>query len=361
MSIFLVFCTHVYSLTVLYMHCIVSILHKNLRWQPNLSACVLFYLLLAGGAVSGFTPVTYPATVSSECGQYDLLQDQQLIETLGHAQQQLGPPGCNPPKNKSCQEILYCFPSAPSGYYQIRVPNGSLVQFYCDMEGTNCGGEGGWTRVAYVNMSQSGATCPQGLTQTTISRLTLCGRNGPAGCQSTVFSTLGLNYSQVCGQLRGYQRGTPDCFRPYYDNPSQTIDSVYVDGVSITYSSAPRKHIWTYANGLNLVYANPQEHCPCNIGNSIVPPPFVGSDYYCETGDNDNTCCDFSTLYSNDPLWDGQQCPGEEAPCCTRPNMPWFNKTLSETTTEDIELRMCGNSNLNNEDTPLEVIELFVR
>ena len=42
---------------------------------------VLFYLLLAGGVVSGFTPVTYP--VSSECGQYDLLQDQQLMETLG--------------------------------------------------------------------------------------------------------------------------------------------------------------------------------------------------------------------------------------------------------------------------------------
>ena len=218
--------------------------------------CVLFYLLLAGGVVSGFTPVTYP--VSSECGQYDLLQDQQLMETLGHVQQQLGPPGCNPPKKKSCQEILYCFPSASSGYYQIRVPNDSLVQFYCDMEGTNCGGEGGWTRVTYVNMSQSGSTCPQGLTQTTLSGLTLCGRNSQ-GCQSTVFSTLGLNYSQVCGQLRGYQRGTPDCFRPYYANPSQTIDSVYVDGVSITYSSAPRKHIWTYANGLNLVYANPQD------------------------------------------------------------------------------------------------------
>ena len=48
---------------------------------------VLFYLLLAGGVVSGFTPVTYP--VSSECGQYDLLQDQQLTETLGQVQQQL--------------------------------------------------------------------------------------------------------------------------------------------------------------------------------------------------------------------------------------------------------------------------------
>ena len=307
--------------------------------------------------MSGFTPVTYPATVSSECGQYDPLQDQQLMETLGQVQQQLD---CIHSKNRSCQEIRHSCPSAPSGYYQIRVPNGSLVQFYCDMEGTNCGGEGGWTRVAYVNMSQTGATCPQGLTQTTLSGLTLCGRNGPAGCQSTVFSTLGLNYSQVCGQLRGYQRGTPDAFYPYYANPSRTIDSVYVDGVSITYGSPSRKHIWTYANGLNLMHSNLQEHCPCNNGSGLVPPPFVGSDYYCETGDNDNTCCDYN-VYPNDPLWDGQQCLGEEAPCCTHPNMPRFNRTLSETTTEDIELRVCGDYGNTYEDTPLEVIELFVR
>ena len=319
------------------------------------SVCVLFYLLLAGGVVSGFTPVTYP--VSNECGQYDPLQDQHLMETLGQIQQQLD---CRPSKNRSCQEILHCFPSAPSGYYQIRVPNGSLVQVYCDMEGTNCGGEGGWTRVANVNMSQSGATCPQGLTQTTLSGLTLCGRNG-GGYQSTVFSTLGLNYSQVCGQLRGYQRGTPDAFRHYLVNPSLTIDNVYVDGVSITYGSAPRKHIWTYANGLNIKPAYGQSRCPCNSGSGFAPPPFVGSDDYCETGDDDDICCDLSAFYSDDPLWDGQQCPGEEAPCCTHPNMPWFNKTLSETTTEDIELRVCGNVGINDEDTPLEVIELFIR
>ena len=110
-----------------------------------------YYLLLAGGVsvVSGFTPVTYPARVSSECGQYDPLQDEQLTEALRQVHQQLGPPGCNPPRNISCQRILHCFPSAPSGYYQITAPNGSLVPVYCDMEGTNCGGEGGWTRVAY--------------------------------------------------------------------------------------------------------------------------------------------------------------------------------------------------------------------
>ena len=331
-----------------------------------------YYLLLAGGVsvVSGFTPVTYHARVSSECGQYDPLQDEQLAKALRQVHQQLGPPGCNPPRNRSCQEILHCFPSAPSGYYQITAPNGSLVQVYCDMEGTNCGGEGGWTRVAYVNMSQSGATCPQGLTQRTLAGLTLCGRMdgdftvttpGGGGCQSTVFSTLGLNYSKVCGQLRGYQLGTPDAFFPYITNSLLNIDGLYVDGVSITYGSAPRKHIWTYATGVNLVHIDAGLNCPCNTGIGFVSPSFVGSDYYCETGDNDNTCCDRSVLYSNDTLWDGQQCPGEEAPCCTHPNMPWFSKTLSETTTEDIELRVCADQDVADEDTPVQVIELFVR
>ena len=333
-----------------------------------------YYLLLAGGVsvVSGFTPVTYPAKVSSECGQYDPLQDEQLMEALEQVQQQLGPPGCNPLQNISCQEILRCFPSAPSGYYQITAPNGSLVHVYCDMEGTNCGGEKGWMRVAYVNMSQSDATCPQGLTQRNLSGLTLCGRmdgdyivtapNG-GGCQSTVFSTLGLSYSQVCGQLRGYQKGAPDCFHHYYSNPSSvTIDNAYVDGVSITYGSASRKHVWTFANGANLMagISLSSVNCPCNNGSGLVLPPFVGSDYYCETGRNEYSCCNPHALFSNDPLWDGQQCPSEEAPCCTHPNMPWFNKALSEVTTENIELRVCGDTNVADEDSPLEMIELFI-
>ena len=139
--------------------------------------CLLIssYLLLAGDyhVVSGFTPVIYNASEgsSTECGQSDPLQDEQLMEvTQSRSISEIGPPGCNHPQNRSCQEILYCFPSAPSGYHEIRVPNGSLVQVYCDMEGTNCGGQGGWMRVAHVNMSQSGASCPQGLTQKTKSR-----------------------------------------------------------------------------------------------------------------------------------------------------------------------------------------------
>ena len=49
--------------------------------------------------------------------------------------------------------------------YNITTTNGCAVLVYCDMEGTNCGGEGGWMRVAYVNMARPGATCPQGLEQ----------------------------------------------------------------------------------------------------------------------------------------------------------------------------------------------------
>ena len=155
------------------------------------------------------------------------------------------------------------------------------------------------------------------------------------GCQSTVFSTLGLSYSRVCGQLRGYQYGSPEAFHRYYGNPtSETIDSTYVDGASITYSSAPpRKHIWTYANGCNLLHSVASFNCPCNNGSGLVLPPFVGSDYYCETGDNRYINCCNSNNLSNDTLWDGKQFPGEEAPCCSHPSMPWFSKTLNETTT----------------------------
>ena len=80
-----------------------------------------------------------------QCGQHDSSLTEELMEILRQVQQQLGPPGCNLPQNRSCQEILYCFLSAPSGYYWMHAPSGQLVQVYCDMEGINCEGQGGWT------------------------------------------------------------------------------------------------------------------------------------------------------------------------------------------------------------------------
>ena len=37
--------------------------------------------------------------------------------------------------------------------------------------------------------------------------------------------------------------------------------------------------------------------------------------------------------------------------------MPWFIKTLNETATEDIELRMMASECTNNEDTPIDSLE----
>ena len=78
-------------------------------------------------------------------------------------------------------------------------------------------------RVAYVNTTQAGAACPQGLTQRTVSGLTLCARSSD-GCDGTMFSTFGLNYSRVCGQVQGYQQGLTDAFASL--NYGSTVDNL---------------------------------------------------------------------------------------------------------------------------------------
>ena len=116
-----------------------SYMYMACRLDSMQLLCYIYpLLLLAGGSsvVNGFTQVTGSAMITS-----------QLVAALKQVEQLIGPPGCNPSRN------IPCFPSAPSGYYQIQTANNSCVQVYCDMEGTKCGGEGDWTRVAYVNMA----------------------------------------------------------------------------------------------------------------------------------------------------------------------------------------------------------------
>ena len=259
--------------------------------------------------------------------------------------------------NYSCSQIHQVYPSATSGYYNITLTNGSIVTVYCDMEGMNCDEEGGWTRVAYLNMTEPGNSCPSGLTQTGYININhdVCGRpnSSSAGCDSTIFSTYGIDYTKLCGQMRGYQFGSTDGFNTGTSN----IESRYVDGVSITYGSNPRQHIWTYAAGLTETRLD-SNGCPCNSGSSTSPPPFVGNDYYCESGSYSSYSY---ILYADDPLWDGQNCNGPESTCCTNPNMPFFVKSLNETTTEDIELRVCSSGGTRNEEIPLYIIEVYVK
>ena len=230
------------------------------------------------------------------------------------------------------------------------------------MNGTHCDGKGGWTRVAYLNMTESGATCPPGLSLQQYNNIDhgLCGRfNSSSGsCNSTTFSTLGLKYYKVCGQVRGYQFCSPDAFLTL----SEGIDSYYVSGVSITYGQCPRTHIWTYAGGLTEDRVN-ANGCPCNTGYSggrNVASPFISNRYYCESAVDPGKIWT-PVLYPNDPLWDGKNCDGNEVSCCTNSKMPWFYRVLDDMTQDDIELRVCSNRAVPYEDTPLDIIELYVR
>ena len=127
--------------------------------------------------------------------------------------------------------------------------------------------------MAYVNMTQHGATCSQGLNQASYDNKSLCSNNGH-GCTSTVFPTL-VEYSKVCGQVGGFQYGVSGAFSPYITGTSLNIDDAYVDGVSITYGKTPRKHIWTYASApqdtSEPLYRGPYD-CPYKQGSTTVNP-----------------------------------------------------------------------------------------
>ena len=131
-----------------------------------------------------------------------------------------------------------------------------------------------------------------------------------------------------------------------------------MDGVSITRGS-PRHHIWSYVGSVSEHPTNPSLACPCNSSSGDQSQSFVGSNYYCESG---NPTQDWrNRVFPNDKLWDGEQC-SHEATCCTGTNTPpWFSVNLGSPTSDDIEVRIMGSESTDNEDTPIELLEIYVQ
>ena len=128
-----------------------------------------------------------------------------------------------------------------------------------------------------------------------------------------------------------------------------------MDGVSLT-RGEPRQHVWTFAAGLQE-HGNLSSNCPC-VTNAQLPT-FVGNDYFCEAGVQLRT--ESTTLvYTNDPLWDGDGCRSSN-PCCSFNNPPWFYKQLPQPTTDDLEMRVCRDEEVSNEDIALESVEIYVQ
>uniref|UniRef100_A0A1X7T5D5 Uncharacterized protein n=1 Tax=Amphimedon queenslandica TaxID=400682 RepID=A0A1X7T5D5_AMPQE len=179
-----------------------------------------------------------------------------------------------------------------------------------------CGSGKGWTRLAYLDMSNATQNCPSGFRLYQSGGVRACGRNGNSGgCVSVHFPSNGISYSQICGRVTGYVFGS--------------INALFTDVVTnaegVTISHGPsQQHVWTLIAG-HSESTNSSYSCPCNTGSSVSVPASIGNNYFCESG-NPYSSNPSQILYTSDPLWDGQGCGGAEGPCCNVPGIPWFHR-----------------------------------
>ena len=225
----------------------------------------------------------------------------------------------------------------------------------------SCGGTGGWRRAVYLDMTDPHTTCPSGWNMTGYSKRT-CGRitTGGRTCSSATFPVSGGEYIRICGRIRAYQWGATTALYTYHNRVVTTIDGAYASGVSVTHGT-PRNHIWTFVAGLSEGYPTLTSVCPCDATSTIHIPPFVGNDYFCESGINEPWNWNrHRILHPNDTLWDGEDCLPSST-CCSQHNPPYFTKQLPTSTTDDIEARICLNNVLQYANLAVELVELYVQ
>ena len=176
----------------------------------------------------------------------------------------------------------------------------------------------------------------------------------------------GQSYTRVCGRILGYQKGTTDAFWNALHFSYTSIESAYVDGLLLTPGPVgSRQHIWTFTAALydDDPGYNAILNCPCTNTCHSWPyqlPSFIQDNYFCDTG-NTGPGHDSNAYYSDDPLWDGAGC-GENSTCCQFNNPPWFHSSLPQTTTDDVEVRLChGEGSLSDENSVVYLIEINVQ
>ena len=221
----------------------------------------------------------------------------------------------------SCREIADKYPNRTSGSYLVQSHYlAPLVLVHCNLQTEFLSNDKGWTRVAYLNMTDTMQQCSYSFQQVLVNGKRLCGReDNPPGCSSVTFPTHYIAYKQVCGRVIKHRVRTPDAFFRYsVACPNQcTLNDPYLDGVSITHGQEScRKHIWSIASGV---------HQKC-----IIPPDFIGENYTCSS----------------------HYIAVQDEKFCTE---------LPEITSDDIEVRLCTDQGLNDEDLPIEFVELYIR
>ena len=215
-------------------------------------------------------------------------------------------------------------------------------------------GAGLWWRVAYLDMTEPSQQCPSAWREYNTSEVRACGRpESSTGSCAAVFYFPNCQYSRVCGRIIGYQVANPDAFIIIKDN----FDGRDLDGVIISHGE--QDHIWSFAAGVTEESSGYRPYnCPCSPAAGPQPPENVGDNYFCESG-NPTDRFEEGRLYSSDRLWDGQQCEGS---CCEgTQSPPWFSVQFPAPTTDMIEVSICCDQGTTDEDTPVELIEIYVQ
>ena len=82
---------------------------------------------------------------------------------------------------------------------------------------------------------------------------------------------------------------------------------------------------------------------------------FVENDYFCDTGNIANWG---GVFFTDNPLWDGVAgCTS----CCAPQSGPWFHTVLDHDAMDPIEIRICGDQPTYDEDTPVYLVDIYVK
>ena len=204
---------------------------------------------------------------------------------------------------------------------------------------TPCGGIG-WTKVMELDMSDPSQQCPSPWALYTTPQRS-CSITSSPGCNGFSLAVPLEAYTRVCGRATGYAVSSPDGFVDLF-NTGRSIDTGYLDGVSLTHGS-PRQHIFSLAAGHGGNF-----RCPCDNtdrAQAPLPPAFVGDNYFCD-GDY------------NGALWDAQDCTTD---CCTFNSPPYFTVILPAPTSDNIEVRICSDQARSDEAVHIGLLQLYVQ
>ena len=249
----------------------------------------------------------------------------------------------------SCEAVSNFSFQLPSGMYQIRAGNSSIIEYCSNIIAFSCHGiPGRWKRIAYLSNDTSPVVCPTGFEFITDPNVPALCKRSPTGaiCSPITYSTNGNSYSQVCGTIHGSYFGDPDGFNSYTSIRSRhagtSLNGNYVDGISLTHGSMNEHHIWTLSAIVNLAN-NPNDICSVCTRNK---PSYVGMDYSCDVVGTQKC----GSGCSPRQIWVDGQCKGNNT----------FYKNLKQLTSDDIEMRLCADQPKDDEDIFLSYIEIYV-